>query len=494
MSRLLLTLSPMLRFMRREWLLVVAVCFALLYSLYQFTEVPPTWYDEGMIIQLAMNLERYGSMATQTAPGIFVSGAYTSTGFPVVVPVATSFALFGTSLASARAVMVIFVALLILASYFFVKRFANRKAALWSTILLVSFSSLYGNGKNVLGEVPGLFFLCLFLIFVHALFEAGKASRKNAILAGLFFGLCIATKPTFLVLGVSVLVALIYRYFSRGHSAFPFRLVPWGVGAALIPILIWLLTQFSSGDDFPRVFAFYANPYQIADVGSVMSNNFLRFFTETTPFYLLGMLTVWGGALAIKIAKKEQLSFVEVTSASFVLFIILAYLRTPGWYRYLFPAQIVSTFFFPNALMYIGANFPIHRLQKFFVRIVPYMLVLLLVVQLYVLFFTSWLSGYSNSSRNRVLAEYFGAWNPTVSILIYDNPQIPLFLPKGASYYQYIEVNADGYWGIGDEVLESIQHKIPDAVAVSSEDLEKNLFAGYSENETVAGIHILRRD
>lgn len=494
MSQLVPALSPVLRFMRREWLLLVLICFALSYSLYQFTEVPPTWYDEGMIVQLAMNLERYGSMSTQTAPGVFVSGAYTSTGFPVVAPVATLFALFGTSLASARAVMVIFVVLLILASYFFVRRFADQKMALWSTILLVSFSSLYGNGKNVLGEVPGLLFLCLFLVFAHALFEEGKVSRKNAILAGFFFGLCIVTKPTFLVLGGAVFVALIHVYIARGRKAFPLALIPWGLGAMLVPVVIWAGTQFSIHDDFSKVLAFYVNPYQLTDIASVMVHNFSRLLTETTPLYLLGMVFVWAVSMSMRVWKKMRLSFVEVVAIVFVLLVILAYSRTPGWYRYLFPAQIVSILFFPASLFYIAQNFPITRVRKLISYGVPLVLALLVVLQLYILFFSSWLSGYSDSKRNLLLRDYFADWNQATSVLIYDNPQLPLFLPRETLYYQYIEVTPDGRWEIGGENLTALKGKTPDAIVVSSETDDATLFAGYVEKDTVANVRVLVRD
>lgn len=491
MSSLVLALSPILRFMRREWLLVAVVCFAFLYSLYQFTEVPPTWYDEGLIVQLAMNLERYGSMATQTAPGVFVSGAYTSTGFPVVAPIAMSFALFGTSLASARAVMVIFVVLLILAAYLFVKRFAGQKVALWSAVLLVSFSSLYGNGKNVLGEVPGLFFLCLFLIFAHAIFAGGVVTRKNAILVGLFFGLCIVTKPTFLVLGGAVFVALIYVYVTRGRQTFPVALIPWGIGAMLVPLCIWAGTQFSIHDDFSKILAFYVNPYQLTDIASVMVHNFSRLLTETTPLYLLGMVFVWAVSIGMRVWKKAQLSFVEVTSMTFVMLVILAYSRTPGWYRYLFPAQIISVLFFPASLFYIAQNFPITRLRKLLSYSFPVLLVSLVLLQLYILFFSSWLSGYADSKRNALLRDYFADWNGATSVLIYDNPQLPLFLPRETLYYQYIEVTPDGRWEIGAENRTTLKEKVPDAIVVSSDTA---LFAGYAEKDTVANVRVLVRD
>ncbi len=487
-------LSSVVGFVRREWVLLIVLAFALGYSLYQLTDVPPTWYDEGMIVQLSMNLVRHGALETQVAPGTFVSGAYTTTGFPVSIPVAASFALFGTTLASARGVMVVFIFSFLLSAYFLMKRFAGRSPTLWSLALLATFSSFYATGKNVLGEVPGLFFLFLFLLYAHAVFDEAKPTQKNILLAGLFFGLCIATKPTFLVLGGAVLIALVYVYFSRGWSALPIFLIPWGIGAALLPILFWLGTQFNLHDNFSRIFAFYANPYRLTSIPLVMVHNFLRFFTEATPLYLLGMLTVWGVAILIRIVKRERLSFIEVTAVSFVALILLAYLRTPGWYRYLFTAQIVAMLFFPVSLLYCAKNFPIQRLKNLALQCAPILLTLLIVMQIYVLFFTSWVSGYGASQRDILLKNYFRTWDPAMSVLVYDNPQVPLFLPPATPYYQYIAVNGHGYWGVGEDAVLGIQQKIPDAIVVSSDTIEgTTTFTGYSEKDTVAGLSILTR-
>ena len=55
---------------------------------YKLTESPPTWIDEGMVTQLALNLERHGIIGLQTSPDNFVSGAYISVGFPLIFPMA----------------------------------------------------------------------------------------------------------------------------------------------------------------------------------------------------------------------------------------------------------------------------------------------------------------------------------------------------------------------------------------------------------------------
>jgi 4-amino-4-deoxy-L-arabinose transferase-like glycosyltransferase len=65
--------------------------------------------------------------------------------------------------------------------------------------LVATFAPLYGNGKNVLGEVPGLLFVLLFLLCVRYI-ESGKSTERLFLFAGLMLGLAVVTKPIFLLL------------------------------------------------------------------------------------------------------------------------------------------------------------------------------------------------------------------------------------------------------------------------------------------------------
>lgn len=480
------------QFVKREWVFLAILLFVFLCATYRLTEVPPTWYDEGMIVQLAMNLLWHGTMATQIAPGVFASGGYTSTGFPVVMPVALSFKLFGVSLLAARSVMVLYLLLFICASYYFITRIAGRTAGLFSIGLLATFSTLYGDGKNVLGEVPGLFYLLLFLIFAHKLFDEGYATKKNALLAGLFAGLCLATKPTFLVLGGAVVIALLYTYFYERKKV-PFSLVVYASLAALVPMLVWALTQFGVRAPLSLVLAFYANPYGLQHIPSVMLHNALRFFHESTPLYLLGMIGVWAVAVLMRLWRRVSISFAEATAFLFVFFIILAYLRTPGWYRYFFPAQLIAPLFFPMSLGYIARQFSVAKMAVLLQRMAIVLLVLIIVLQLYLLLFGSWISQYYHADKTQVLEHYFKNWDPNTSIFVYDMPEIPLFLPPGVRYYQYLSLGGQDFGDLGVKELSLIAQKVPDVLLVSAGSSTAS-FAGYHEQDTVEGIAVLKRD
>ena len=62
--------------------------------------------------------------------------------------------------------MVVFLLMLVAASFWLIYEVFGYKEAVISTLLLVSFAPLYGNGKIVLGEIPGLLFLVLFQGFI----------------------------------------------------------------------------------------------------------------------------------------------------------------------------------------------------------------------------------------------------------------------------------------------------------------------------------------
>ena len=176
--------------------LFVFVTFA---ATYRLTESPATWYDEGYLVQASKNLALYGQQQLQVAPGEFVSTASVSSGFTIFAPVALSFRLFGIGLLQARLVMVLYILAFCAAAYALIRSLFGQRSALWSLVALVGFAELYGNGKVVLGEVPGLFFLMLTLYFLHRLEKSAYTDMRLYLLSGLAAGLCIVTKPIFIL-------------------------------------------------------------------------------------------------------------------------------------------------------------------------------------------------------------------------------------------------------------------------------------------------------
>ena len=184
-------------------LLLFTAVVVLFLSTYKISESPPIWMDEGIITQVAENVATQGVNGIQVAPGEFVSAGFVTTSYVVTYPIALFFNFFGVGLLQARAVMVLFLFAFFLVAYFLSKQQMQKTLAILSLLLLASFAPIYGNGKNVLGEIPGLVFLFAGLLGV-GMIERGVRTITLFVLTGLFFGLCVVTKPIFIFLPTNI--------------------------------------------------------------------------------------------------------------------------------------------------------------------------------------------------------------------------------------------------------------------------------------------------
>lgn len=460
-------------------------------AVYKLTETPPTWYDEGFIIQSAQNLVLNGRMGIQVAPGqFFESGVIFSTGYPVAYPVGLAMKFFGHGLLPARAVMVIFLVLLVAISYFFVKQMWGFKTAAISSLLVVSFASLYGNGKNVLGEVPGLFFAILFLFFLNKIEkEDYKGGAFNYIMVGLAAGLCISTKSIFLVLLPALALGL---FIFRKKINWERRSVLGGLSAFFLALVLFVATQFSRTGSVSAVFRDYFNPYAVTDVSALIIKNITRFFTETTPAYFLALLIVWAAAVFIKMRyKKERVGLAESVAFIFVVLIWLAYFRIVGWYRYFFPAHIILLIFFPASFLtvfdWLKNKFSLTR--KFGSKIPIALLLILIGLQFCQFWFFSWVVSYNYSHQTRDLESYFGRLDSGTSVFLYNTPEIATFLPSG-NYYQYLKITDTLI--LGQAQLEKATAGAPDIIVVNNKEEQALInFPLYQEKTSVGRYLIL---
>src|SRR3989344_1692639 len=368
-----------------EILFVAALfLFVTFAATYRLTESPGTWYDEGYLLQSSQNLALYGTQGLQTAPGVFASTATVSSGFPVLAPVALSFKLFGT-------------------------------------------------GKAVLGEVPGLFYLALALLVLDRLERSGYANMRLYGLSGLFLGLCAVTKQIF----IPLLLALALVYLTRFRRIrLQFRGVLVSLCMFVIPVIIWLLTQFGSDVTFSDILNFYINPYDVGDVGAIALQNLKRFVTELTPLYTLILVTVWGVSLYLR---RKAAASVELAAFVYSVLILLSYLRMEGWYRYLFPATMVAlAFLAPSTLALYGKCAEVLKMLRRFPWM-PYVLITaLFVAQTFQLFTTSYVAAYFNGSRTHDLEAYVGGLPKDSSVYFYNVLEAVPFAPS-SNYYQYIK-------------------------------------------------------
>lgn len=424
-------------------LVVVLVVVTLGIAFQQLTESPPTWIDEGMYAQLAINLAEHGIYGLQIAPGEFVSGAFITLGFPVVAPLAGVFSVFGVGIEEARLYMVFWIVALVVTAFWYVRRHYGRQAAVLSGFLLVTFPPLYANGKNIMGEVPGLFFFILLLFFLERWHSARLPAWRSAymLFGALMIGLCIVIKPIFLPLGLALLLTYGWTYL-RGELV-PLGWRDIGIGALGFgaPVILWLVTQFFPGDSATDVFAFYANPYGVVDVLQTTLANLLRFFTETSPMYVALITAVWGISIVIREFKQGETRPTSAERVAFVFtcLILAFYLRTPGWYKYFFVPQMLGLVFLPYAILHIEALWK--NRPWFFRKLGVFVILSIVALHAYLLMFDSWISSSHDSRKSAEIESYFSEYNPQSSLLIYNAPELALFLPAGTTYYQFLEIN-----------------------------------------------------
>ncbi len=469
----------------------VALLFvlALFYSTYKLTESPPTWYDEGIYIQVAHSFATNGTQSMQIAPGIFKQVDFLTIGYPVIMPIALSLRLFGDTLLAARIPMVIFILLFAAATWWLLYRIAGPIDALLGLLLVVTFPVLYGNGKNVLGEVPGLLYATLALIALWQLESNDFKGAWNYVWLGAAVGITAASKPIFLLLPIGVLIALVINIRS-----IPIRWKEIAIAALsfAIPMMLWVFFQFGAEANPSAILSYYANPYGVASVPATVAQNIVRFFHESTPLYCAALMFIWLLSVCIRIYGKEKITIAEQSAFAFSILIMLAYLRTAGWYRYFFEAMTMALVFAPISLRTIftriGRTFAIMHAYRGALGI----LFAIAAMQLYQLNFSSWVAEHYRSTGAAALTAYFSTYPHDRSIFIYNSPATVVFLSTN-NYYQYLQpTDAIGY---GNEEIPALAEGIPDDVLVPPDVFAQHpeKFTLYRAGEFAGAYQILHR-
>lgn len=475
-----------------ELIFILAILtVAFLFSSYKLTEAPTVWYDEGFYSQAAENLALHGVWGVQVGPGEFVSLSALSAGYPLIVPVAFSYKIFGASVLSGRAVMVFFIIAFLVASYFFVRRLFGVSTAILSTLLLVTFPVLYGNGKSILGEVPAFLFMLLALIFFERVLNSKRT--PEIILTGFLLGVTMASKVTFLLGGLPAF--LLALFFYQGRITYSIRTAILFLTGFLISMLVWVLTQFGPEDTISSVIGFYTNPYSTDMTHSGLLANATKFFTETSPAYLFVLTTAWVTSLGIRLFHREKISFSEATMFLFTMFIYLVFLKSPGWYRYFFPAQLAVLLFTPHAFFTIARELwsRFTFLSKMSLRaVILGIIVLLSSIQAYQTLFSSFVADYYGSSKTSEMENYFSNTPHDRSYFVYNVPEIVVFLPS-TNYYQYIRPHENQL--IGKEEIIRISQGVPERVIVYGGAYKghETDFLPYAPEEIVSKYVILTR-
>ncbi len=327
---------------RYRWIVLLSAIGMAVFAGIQLFDSPRPWYDEGIYLQAARQVSERGIFGIPLSPTESAPLTYITVGYPLLVPLAAVFGLFGASIETARLFMLGVMLLVLVAGSYLMRRMYGVRAGAWAAVLLATFAPFYGNGKNVMGEVPGLLYT---LLACHALLtiERGKKDWKPWAVLGSCAALACATKPSFLVLIPAMLFGvwmIIKKQQTSGKE------LAAGAMAFMIGMGIWWKTQFGMAGG--NVLGHYANPYGLSDLAGVVLKNIGGFFTDATPLYFLA-LAIGVGTLLWR--HRQKLTSVEVVLAVFVLLTWAAYFRTAGWYRYFFLAHVLLILWIPMAML-----------------------------------------------------------------------------------------------------------------------------------------------
>lgn len=417
-------------------IILILLCFIFIFlSLWRLPHSPATWFDEGINVGIAQSLVTRGTFSLFVSPDFVVNerSFLITTNYPVLLPVAASLKLFGMNFTAARAPMVLFLFFFVLTAYLLVRGMFGKTEAIMTLALIISFAPFYGNGKAVLGEVPGLFYFLVGLLFLQK-----NRHWWRIILAGLFLGLGIATKPFFLLILPAIAVGELYK-------SIKLKKVLWKryffICAGLsVPILFWIITiipEFSVAGIFKTI-TYYLNSYADSNFVELVYSNIIRFITETTPLHFLILLIISVIGLIIGVKREKTMSEIVIIILCFIFFTFFWYLKTPGWYRYFFPAHLLLFLFFPAALLKIAPK-----------RIVIFVLTCLFLLQSAVL-----ISKINDplyyATETEDFAQYVYNYLPAdANFLIINNPSV-VFLLNDKAVYQYLQINQTLNFGINN--------------------------------------------
>jgi len=449
------------------------ISIVVIISIQYLTTIPRIFYDEASAIEVARNFQLFGVLDVLTAPGQFSGFPYItgSSGFPVTLPLAAFFEIFGFGFTQARIYALLWLLAFLIIAWFFVKNFWSASYGAGAVTLIAGFASFHDSGRRVMGDIPGFALLLLSLLLLL------KKERK--FLAGIFFGLAVAAKPSVYLL---IMPALILTYVIADWRRFFRNLMPIGIGAA-IPIIFWVILQFPDPlklNTWQNAINFYQNAFGSSySAWTSILNNIKNFVSQTTLIYfsLLTIPTI--AALKSKFAKKDLLVlFVSL----YGILDLLYFLKSPGRIRYLLPLQFFILLLLPFTVAWL-----IQKLQsrltlfkKFSFRhlwtIAISGLSALHLVQF--IFFSNVI--YKNTAHLEALK--FLAQYQAETIAVLNSPHIAAFLPPERKMH-YIQETDQIIFGANP--LDLPREKLPDLLVMP---------AGYEQNIMLSDAQLKQLD
>ena len=341
--------------------LVTIILFLFLYSLPLLTTKPRLSYDEGFFIEEAHNFEQFGKLDIFVSPNSFSGLPHiaSSSGFPGEIPLALFFKLFGFGLEQARVYALLWMAALLIVSYFFAKRLFGTLSAIGTILLIVTFPPFHNNGRMAMGDIPGFTYLILGLLFLS----------RRFFLSGLFMGLSMISRPSVYV-GAFIGVGIETLYTKGMGGIRSLLFTAFGVSISVLTSIILYLPESLTQEWWRKTVLYIRTP--TFGLGNTPGHNFIyniqSFFSEETLVYfsILFLLIVVAFLLG---GKREWNRRFLIFSVIYSLFVIAYFMKSPGWLKYLLPFQLLIFFYVPSALRIITEKVYEYAKNKGFIRI-----------------------------------------------------------------------------------------------------------------------------
>jgi hypothetical protein len=337
-------------FKGREIILGLIILIA---AFYRLDSAPPLWWDEGWTLSVARN------WVNQNHYGRLLNGQTVQSGleaaFPVTATVALSFRIFGEGIIQARLVIVAWMLGTLLLLYYLARALYNRDiafATLAVAVLIPAEHSLHAifMGRQVLGEIPALFFLLAGFAFV--VFFSAHRMLVALFAASLCWSFALNIKAQVLPFWACSMLApafVAWRMGRRDWASFFVGALVLSVSGVQLLSALWRHVLKQPSFAVSAVSGLY-------EVTALVASLPTRLFALIV-LVLFGAPTLLGLCHALSKFEREKdwLQTIEGL-VNFSLFILVStwfawYLTiSVSWIRYFFPASFLASIFVARSL------------------------------------------------------------------------------------------------------------------------------------------------
>ena len=333
--------------LRNRILLAVGIGVVIFLAVFHLTGFPLTWFDEGSHLHVPKTLVNFGLYADYSSEGFRYYGPTVGVGPTVFLPIAAAFKLFGEGLLQARSVIVLYLLATILVFYRLGRKLGGAGLALVATALLVTSRgiSLLEYGREVLGEVPGFFFVAAGFVVWYTAWK--KPTWARLAVTGLLFGLSMVTKnQNLLVLGPALVLAWIANLVYYRLTPQRVFLVPGIIAGAVFAAWNVYMTLYLGPATASQNFAMLRQAAAGAALifsPDLMKNALTNLLSLNVFLGLLFPALVYGLVISLpRTQEGQQWGNLFLLVAFNLVWYVVASI---SWIRYAFPALAVSSLF-----------------------------------------------------------------------------------------------------------------------------------------------------